>query len=957
MNLVNVPSERQTILERASELQALERSIDNVRRSGGRLVLVWGAAGIGKSTILNAARDMATRAGMRTLRAAGSELERDYAYRVAIELLAPLTRDPAGGPTLFAGPAVAARPLFEGGSAPGVHADPLAAVHGLYWLVLNAAETGPLVMVVDDAQWADAASLRFLHYLGRRASDLPIVLVLAFRLGDAEEEPAVRQFIGDRSSIQLRPAPLSEEAVRRMLGAAGLPDDGRLARACRWATGGNPFYVTELIWELRRGALGGGVDLLTVVGSLVPERIARFVEARIGTLEGSARVFAEAVAVLDTEATPERAARLAGIDAGETDSIVRSLSAAAILAETAPLAFAHPIVRSAVYRSIPDVIRVRLHREAAFLLHRAGAAPGIVAAHLLATPPAGDRSAVDVLLEAARQARSRGDPDEAARKLRRALDEPPAVDQHVEVLVELGRAESAAHLPTATARYEEALGLVREPHPRAELLLELGHARIAAGDWGEAARLFDEGAALVDEDHPLRGQLEAGALSATWVGMADPEAVERRIEEILASRSVGPEDRQLATWIAFQRSATATGRAEPMADLVERAIGDVPMADLIWEGQVVEVAAGLLLTTDHLDREVRLLDEALVAAEAAGAYGKVGVYSYCRAWPMYYTGRLTDAVADAQAAARAADLGWEVFYPATCTVLALALIERGELDAADEAIAIEDERWAGRIDTTMLVPLARGRLRLARGDVDGALHELQAATANATAAGQRGQVPTESRLWAAEALVRVGRRAEARELGEELLEIAHRWGARWPLGAALRAAGLAEGGRTGLERLRAAVELLEDNPARLEHARALVDLGAALRRHGSLADAREVLGRGMDEAHRIGARALLDRSESELRAAGARPRRFVISGVEALTPAERRVARQALEGRTNREIAQALFVTPKAVEYHLANVYRKLSIGSRVELPTALQGSMAVDPEAEDAVEGSRSRT
>ena len=261
--------------------------------------------------------------------------------------------------------------------------------------------------------------------------------------------------------------------------------------------------------------------------------------------------------------------------------------------------------------------------------------------------------------------------------------------------------------------------------------------------------------------------------------------------------------------------------------------------------------------------------------------------------------------------------------------------------SAEAALAIDPERYGQRIDSAMLLPLAVGRLALARGDVPRAVDQLRLAADGAGAAFMRNNIPTEWRAWYAAALVGAGRRDEALEIAREGVEIARAWGAAWPLGASLRAAGVIEGGARGLALLREARELLAGSPAELEHARLLVDLGAALRRNGSLLDARDVLARAADLARRLDARALLTRASSELRAAGARPRRIALTGVQALTPAERRVVQEALAGRSNREIAQALFVTPKAVEFHLANAYRKLDIGSRTELHGAMAGSGA----------------
>jgi DNA-binding CsgD family transcriptional regulator len=154
---------------------------------------------------------------------------------------------------------------------------------------------------------------------------------------------------------------------------------------------------------------------------------------------------------------------------------------------------------------------------------------------------------------------------------------------------------------------------------------------------------------------------------------------------------------------------------------------------------------------------------------------------------------------------------------------------------------------------------------------------------------------------------------------------------------ALRANGLLEGGVRGLELLEEATTVLEASPARLEHAQALADLGAALRRANHRADAREPLRRALDLADACGARPLVERARHELRAAGGRPRRSRSSGAESLTASERRTATMAADGLSNPEIAQALFVTKKTVETHLGSAYRKLDIRSRTELPAALR--------------------
>jgi DNA-binding CsgD family transcriptional regulator len=187
----------------------------------------------------------------------------------------------------------------------------------------------------------------------------------------------------------------------------------------------------------------------------------------------------------------------------------------------------------------------------------------------------------------------------------------------------------------------------------------------------------------------------------------------------------------------------------------------------------------------------------------------------------------------------------------------------------------------------------------------------------------------------AEALARLGRRDQAAALAAEELELARRWGAPGALGRALRVAGTLEGD-AGLPRLEEAVGVLEGSIARLEHAKALAALGSGLRRARRPADAREPLRRALELAAACDAPALAEHVRTELYAAGARPRTDALAGVAALTAPERRVADLAAGGETNRDIAQALYVTPKTVEVHLSNAYRKLGIRSRRELPGVL---------------------
>jgi DNA-binding CsgD family transcriptional regulator len=920
------------LVERDRELELLAASLDDARGGRGRLVIIEGEAGIGKSSLVERLTHRALATGMRVLVARGTELERQYPYGIAIRLFEPVV---VGTPdTVLRGPAAAVGALFQRPGAGQEAADAFTTIHGLCWLAVNATDDGPFLLVVDDAHWADDATLRFLHYLAQRLSELPILVVSAFRSTEPEaDEPAAAALRLDPDALHLAPRPLTESGVEALL-LADDPDAGAGRARETWsATRGNPFLVAELVRYQRTEA---ATPTFAQRGAPVPDGVARFVDRRVRRLDPMARRVAEAIAVLEDEATVRRVARLAGVTGAEAVDAIGRLTSAAIVGGGDETAFIHPLVRASVYQAMPAVARARAHRKAALLLDDEHEPPGVVAGQLLSAERAADARVVELLIRASVEAIGRGEPAVAVNLLRRALAEPPDGTRRIEVLRLLGQANVALGSPLAADRYAEALELVGDdPLERAAILLELGSAYVNRADFRAASEAFERGLAVLgDGDSGLRARLQAGFLSAAWVGMERRDEVAPSVNRILSAPTLGPMHRELAVWTAFHHAISVTTSVDEPLALVRRVLDEAPVETLVREGQLIELAAGTLVTTDELDLETDLLTRAIDAAQADGAFAKVAVYSYCRGWPDYYSGRITDAIADEQATLAAAELGWETFVPATHAVLALALVERDQL--ADAAAATEmDPRWLGRVDS-FLVPFAQGRIALAQGDLRTAEERFRATSVGLEMMGMRSPTGPEWRNWLAVALAGQGRREEAIAVADEAVAITRTWGARWPQGSALRAAGIARGGEEGLELLRESVAVLDGGPARLELARSLVDLGAALRRQGHLVAARESLARGMDEAFRAGAVAILRQSREELRAAGARPRRLAISGLAALTPSEARVARLAASGRTNRQVAEALFVTPKTVEYHLANAYAKLGIEARAQLRRAL---------------------
>jgi DNA-binding CsgD family transcriptional regulator len=269
--------------------------------------------------------------------------------------------------------------------------------------------------------------------------------------------------------------------------------------------------------------------------------------------------------------------------------------------------------------------------------------------------------------------------------------------------------------------------------------------------------------------------------------------------------------------------------------------------------------------------------------------------------------------------------------------LGLAQLERGDLEAARATLAaVEENAAAGAADGTRYFDNARLALAAAEGTAPEHLIEMADAHASRHA---RVTNPAYNpwREHKVEALARLGRREEALGLAEENLALARRWGAPGTVGPALRAMATASEPEDALPHLEEAAALLEGSTARLERAKVLTALGRTLRSARRPSEAREPLQRAVELAAVCGAGRIGAEARAELAAAGARPRRTALSGVEALTPSEERVARLAAEGMTNREVAQQLFVTPKTVEVHLSNAYRKLEIRSRRQLAGALE--------------------
>jgi DNA-binding CsgD family transcriptional regulator len=936
------------LLEREAELAELGRLLSRAGSGRGELLLIEGPAGIGKTRLLEEAREAAQRLGFRVLTARGGELEGDLSFGVVRQLLeqAVMRASRRERLRLLEGAARLAEPVLAppGSAGAGLQTEDRA-LHGLFWLAANLAEQAPLFLAVDDVHWADAPSMRFLLYLARRLEGLRIAVALTVRTGEVTPQPQlVQALIFHARPPVLRPKPLSPRAVDALV-RVGLraEADAGLAGAVHEATSGNPFLVVELLNQLQATYRDvADIDPETL-GRLGSDRIAAAILLRVGRLHPSAPFFARALAVLGAGAPLPVAAELAGIGVSEAARLVSSLVDAAVLGPAPPLRFVHPIVRAAIYEDIPRADRGRMHIQAARLLAETGAASGAVAVHLVAGEPAGDDWAVEELRAAARDAICRGAPEVGVRYLRRALVEPPSPAHHDETLFELGSAAARAGEPDRLELLRTAFARAASQPLRAMAGVELASALLMAGMQTDEMVTVLESALLglehTEQAVPLRTML-------LLAGLTKPQARDRIRDHLRQARtlvSTAPLEavRPLLPMVALDL-ATSDGTATEAAQLVERALagGQLLRQQLETEAPLGAPAAWVLTQTGRLPAAVRTLDEAVALARAAGSRPALARQSAFRAYCHYRLGALAEAEADARLGlGLSADSGWVIPGCAAAATLVAVYVDRGDLEPAREVLSrIEATDYGAELMPNQSLRESRARLLLAAGEPEAALEELLACGRwERTWQPSTGVVPVSWRSAAAVAHLHLGRRSEARQLAAEELELAERFGEPSKIGIALRALGTAEGGRPGIDLLKQSVSSLAGTDARLEHARALVDLGAELRRSGQPAAAREPLGAAMDLAHRCGATALVSRARAELREAGGRPRRLARTGRESLTPGERRVVDLALQELTNKQIAQALFVTLRTVEMHLSSAYRKLGIRSRDELGDALR--------------------
>ena len=915
------------LIERDHAWKLGSQAIGSARAGHGSALLFEGPSGLGKSGLLAAVGALARESGGQVLSAGGRRRESEFPFGVVVQLLEPGHRG--------------ALPAVDSDDAP-TREPSFGQLHALYRLCRDMCGSGPLTMVVDDADLADDASLRFLLYLTERIQELPLALVLGAGSVARRRQPALLHDIARHpATIRYTLEPLSAGGTARRVTKrwlSGAADDA--AAEIHTLSGGNPYLVDALVGALEAAEGEPPQDLR----SLVPDGVADWAKLRAAELDESAAALLDAVAVLGPECELRNASALAGIDPEAATQTLDHLIEVGLLAPEERLSFTAPVVAAAVAAALSPGERAAANLRAARLLAREDAPPEQIGRHLLAASRIGSSWTVDALCTAAVVALSRGAPADAVRYLRRALVEPATRAQRAHVVLELGRAETMAGAPQAAVRLHEAVGHLTEAPEQPRAALETGRALFALGRPHQALAVFERVLGTEDESDPdLAGRLRAGHALATWL-IELPSGETRK----LPARPEGnetPGDRALLA-VHAMAGALRGSPAEEVRAVAEQALArGALLDDETADGLSYYLAAGALAFAEDLQTAEAALTAAVQDAQSRGSVLGFATASHARAMTIMLRGRLLDAAGDARYALAVERHGWRLGTGGARVVLASVEIERGDLEAARRHLEAA-EAVAGDGDPFRLSLLTvRGRHRLLCGDAEAALEDFLACGALAGHAGVANPAVAPWRSGAGLASAVVGDWTEAERLVEEELSLARAFGAPGPVGRALRnLASIREPG-PALEALEAAVDTLQGSQAALERAAALVDYGAALRRSGKRRDARGPLKAGLELAQVCGAEVLAARALRESNAAGARPRRTALHGAEALTARERQVATLAADGLSNREIAETLVVTVKTVEWHLKHSYRKLGVSSRGQLREAL-GPAQAEPEA-----------
>ena len=930
------------LFEREAELAVLRRCLDDVLAGFPRTLVIEGPAGIGKTSLMTHLREQARAAGATVVGARGSQLEKEYGFGAVRQLFDPVLDDPRSREDLLTGAATGASRVFDATQSPatGQTESLFTVLHGLYWMTTNLARRGPLLVAVDDVQWCDTASLRFLSYLARRLEDQRVLVVVTLRTGEEHaDDELLHELVVESDAVAVRPAPLGPDGtlavVRERLAGA----DSTFGAACFRTTAGNPLLLRQLLRALESEGVRPDASHADTVRAIGSRAVSSMVMMRFRRMPSANREVARALSVLGDSASLAHVAAMTGLTDEATASAVAGLARSEVLRPDLPLGFVHPLVEAAVYDDLSVGERELQHERAARVLTRFHASPEQVAAHLLAVPPRGDQQVVDAQRAAAARDVERGSTESATAYLNRALAEPPRVEEVPGLLMAIGRLEALTSGVAALEHLAQAHELLVEPRARAETAIMLARTAVFAGERGAATRIARDAADELspdpsDELADQRQALVALARIAGFMHGLDPE--DYLTIELPEITGTGPGARGLAALIAWELLCRGEQR-ERALELAHFAVADrvLQQADpgLLWV-----VAANVIFmagedTTDFWEGELA------IAHRTGSLFAALATHLWL-GFAKWHQGDLRAAL-QSMVHGTEQNLAWSIRGVGQMYVEPFSvhlLLDRGHVEDAREVLELarETPRMG---DSVRLFLEAEARVLLEEGRAEESLTVLDQAEPLMTVV--ENPVWRPRRWMRARTLHALGRDDEALELLADELELAHRWGTDGLVGRTLLLRGQIERGHDAA----AAETTLREALRRLEASERGLDIAWA---RTLLAE--QVAGARSDEAHRLwsaaleladhcGADGLRKLVVARLRTLGVDVPEDPAPRVR-LTAIERRIAAMAADGLRLDEIAMAYFITPGTVASIMESVYERL--GTRD--PAGLARSLAALP-------------
>ncbi|MGX7825885.1 AAA family ATPase [Actinokineospora sp. 24-640] len=926
------------LVERRDELCLMHGAYAECVAGEGRSVLVSGGLASGKTALLHAFAEQAADKGALPLTATGTRMERSVRMGVMWQLFrsAPLPAETLDRVSrlIDADPVPSDARDLEPHTMR--HAD-IQAVHGLCAVLLDLAKDAPLVIVVDDLQFVDGATLQVLLYLRLRMRAERVLLVL----GEWYRPGLARPFIGAEVTrqphLRIGVDPLTEAGVAQLAAARLDPRHAaRLAPELHAVSGGSPALARALIEDCAR--LAPDADRPVIGGA--------FRQAVLDCLhrwDPDVLRVAGGLAVLGEHARADLVAELLRIPVGVVGQLIDVLATAAI-ADGQRLR--HPGIAATVLGGLPPETASALHVRAAELLDKHGVDAMGVAGHLVTADAAPGPWAVRVLRHAAEQVAV----DDAAfamkcldLALRAAEDDRERVALRaalVRVAWRVNPSAAARHLSPLQGALRAGELTWRDAVPVIRHLLWQGDLDAAA------AQLLTVSATAGPLDVRTTAELR---LTCEWIYGSLREQVPDEVHALLtATERATSANPWVQTALLNRGWARGAGREV------------VPSAEHILQGclgdMLPEVGTTALLALDDAERPERALQwcgRLVQEATRRRATTWQAVLGCVAADFALRRGDLVTAKAQASAAlALQSTQSWGVLIGYPLSVLVLAETAMGNLDQATELLARPVPEAMPRTTFGARYLHASGHCHLAAGRTLAALEDFERSAS--WARGRELDVPA-SVPWRgdlAQALLRLGRRKEARAYASEQLSRAQAAGSARNLGIALRVLAACADPQERAALLGESVQHLERCADRLELARSLAELSQVHQEQGQLAGARLVLRKAAQLAKACQADVV---PEDTVRVPVGRPPRdtaVIDDGAASLSEAERKVAELAAHGHTNREIGRRLYITVSTVEQHLTRVYRKLNVARRTDLPTELPPFVAA--EREDAAAGQR---